>query len=257
MAVHSGGVAPMTDVKVRRENDQHPWDRFDSEAYFKKNYASMRDDDRQILQRMAQFFSSRLEPGPRRYGLDVGPGTNLYPALTMLPFCESIFLWERSLPNITWLRAETEKFRPSWDAFWGQLNRFRKGRAQGDPRLRLARSARLCRGSIFDLPVHSWDMGTMFFVAESITSDYVEFREATQAFVRSLKPGAPFVAAFMEESKGYRVGSYDFPAVPVTIDDIRECLSDVADSTVERIISDDPPLRDGYSGMLLALGQAR
>lgn len=258
-AVHSGEVALTPDVDIRR-NDQADWDGFDSDWYFKHNYASMRDDDRQILERMGEFFSANVAPagGAPRFGLDVGPGTNLYPTFAMLPFCRSITLWERSAANIAWLHRETRSFRPSWDAFWGQLNRFRRARALGgNPRGRLAQSAVVSQGSIFNLPERRWDMGTMFFVAESITSDYDEFRQATTRFVRSLKAGAPFAAAFMEDSKGYTVGEYQYPAVPVTMAHIEDCLSSVASSHEIVPITSEHPLREGYSGkMLLALGLA-
>ena len=42
----------------------------------------------------------------------------------------------------------------------------------------------------------------MFFVAESITEDAVEFRAAVAAFVGAPTPGAPFAAAFMAGSAG-------------------------------------------------------
>jgi hypothetical protein len=258
-AVHSGGVALTPDVDIRR-NDQADWDGFDSDWYFKHNYASMRDDDRQILERMGEFFSANVVPSDTaRFGLDVGPGTNLYPTFAMLPFCKTITLWERSKANIEWLKREKSSFRPSWDAFWGQLSGFRRIRAMGgNPRGRLAHSAMVCQGSIFNLPERRWDMGTMFFVAESITSDYDEFRQATTRFVRSLKPGAPFAAAFMEDSKGYTVGEYQYPAVPVTMAHIEDCLSGVTSGKPEIVpITSEHPLREGYSGkMLLALGLA-
>lgn len=254
----------MTDLEVdHRRNDQCDWDEFDSNWYFQHNYASVREDDRQILAMMGAFFADNAKGQGELYGLDVGPGANLYPALTMLPFCRSIALWERSAANVAWLQRETRSFRASWDAFWGQLTRTRRawwGRdreATSSPRKRLAQSALLCHGSVFDLPKRNWDIGTMFFVAESITTEYAEFREATRRFVQSLKPGAPFAAAFMEKSEGYRVGSYHYPAVPVTIDDIHKCLSDITSSLRVEPISSEHHLRDGYSGrMLLALGLA-
>ncbi|MEJ3745406.1 SCO2525 family SAM-dependent methyltransferase [Actinomycetes bacterium KLBMP 9797] len=250
----------MTHVGVGMRNDQCEWDKFDSNWYFNHNYASVRDDDRQILAQMSQFFADHLKDTRSQHGVDVGSGTNLYPALTMLPFCQSITLWERSAANIAWLHREIKSFRPSWDAFWRQLSRLGRSRgAAGNARKRLAASAMVCRGNIFELPVQHWDLGTMFFVAESITSDYAEFKRATRHFVQSLKAGAPFAAAFMEKSEGYLVGSYRYPAVPVTIDDIHECLSDLVDTDFSVVpIKSEHPLREGYSGtMLLALGVAK
>ncbi|CAM5649016.1 hypothetical protein SANTM175S_10556 [Streptomyces antimycoticus] len=55
-------------------------------------------------------------------------------------------------------------------------------------------------GSLFDLcsGAERWDLGTMFFVAESITTSLDEFRRGVGCFMSALNPGAPFAAAFME-----------------------------------------------------------
>ena len=68
----------------------------------------------------------------------------------------------------------------------------------------------------------------MFFVAESITEDPCEFREAIGSFVCALAPGAPFAATFMADSDGYPVGEARFPALRVTPDDVRERLPSLA-----------------------------
>src|SRR6184192_2383524 len=89
--------------KLARGNRDYPWDDFSPEEYFKYNYADMRDDDRQIVELVSDFFAkafsnASLPSGAR--GIDVGTGSNLYPALTMLPFCESLTLYEYSASNV-------------------------------------------------------------------------------------------------------------------------------------------------------------
>ena len=79
--------------------------------------------------------------------------------------------------------------------------------------------------SVFDLPAAQWDLGTMFFVAESITEDPAEFRDAVARFVGALKPGAPFAATFMAGSDGYPVAGTRFPALPITAADVSEHLT--------------------------------
>src|SRR2546430_17725893 len=93
------------------------------------------------------------------------------------------------------------------------------------PRSLLPVMAKIEQASIYELPVAMWDVGTMFFVAESITGIRAEFELATKRFLQSLKPGAPFAAAFMRNSAGYEVGDVRFPAVAVTENDIRRVLS--------------------------------
>jgi hypothetical protein len=74
---------------------------------------------------------------------------------------------------------------------------------------------------VFELPASQWDLGTMFFVAESITEAPEEFRAAVAGFIGALRPGAPFAAAFMAGSDGYPVAGTYFPALPITPDDVR------------------------------------
>jgi hypothetical protein len=236
-------------------NASQPWDEFDSRWYLAHNYESLRFDDRQIIERVADFFATS-EQGLR--GVDVGSGTNLYPALAMLPSCSDITLVERSKSNVAWLEREVRQYAPTWDPFWATLvNAQPKRYKPVDAREALAERVTVRCDSVFGLPERVWGIGTMFFVAESITADPGEFEQATQLFVRSLTPGAPFAAAFMRHSVGYRVNRLHFPAVAVDESQVAECLDPVAyDVTVTMIPSGDNPLRDGYDGMILATGYA-
>ena len=247
-------------------NADYPWDDFDSADYFRHNYHALRHDDRQILEAMRDFFSkadraasaSREAPEERpARGLDLGSGTNLYPALSMLPFCAELTLWEHSARNAEWLRREVQSYGKSWDRFWERLALAPPYQATDDPRAALAERTRVHQGSVFELPAAAWDIGTMFFVAESLTADRAEFEAATHRFVDALRPGAPFAAAFMENSEGYQVGDQMFPAVPVTAEAVRSCLDEVSHNLdVQRVDPGSDPLRHGYSGMILVLGTA-
>jgi hypothetical protein len=251
-------TAPATD-----RNDVQPWDEFDSGWYLAHNYQDLRLDDREIIERVANFFvhSPRGRGGVStagRSGVDVGSGANLYPALAMLPFCRRITMVERARSNVAWLTEAIGGYASNWDPFWdalvnAQANRYKPVRARDT----LARRARVKRGNIFELPEERWEIGTMFFVAESITADVDEFRQATQKFVRSLKAGSPFAAGFMRHSRGYRVNHVRFPAVAVDENQVGDCLDGVAyDVTVTMIPTGGNPLRDGYDGMILATGYA-
>jgi NNMT/PNMT/TEMT family len=240
-------------------NADYPWDDFDSNWYLEHNYRDLRDDDRQIIELIGEFFSGSPE-GPWLHGIDVGTGTNLYPMLAMLPLCDKVDLYEHSASNVGWLREEVKSYGPSWDTFWNALSESRPAlyKKVGDPRTAAKEQARVTKKNIFDLAKSKWDVGTMFFVAESITAKAAEFRNATHAFVRSLRSGALFATAFMKESQGYWVGRHHFPALAVDEEDIANCLHNVASgvkiSSIDIPISN--PLRDGYKGMIVATGTA-
>ena len=242
-------------TEAARRNADFPWDSFDSEWYLEHNYRRLRDDDRQIIRLVREFFA-RSFAGRCWHGIDVGTGTNLYPALAMLPMCQRITLREYAATNLGWITREVADYSSNWDEFWAVLAEVPPYRRISDPRTVLRQVATVERGSIFELPRSTWDIGTMFFVAESITHTRDEFDQAARCFVRSLKPGAPFAAAFMRDSQGYPVGTHLFPAVAIAEADVRECLLPVADDIEIHHITSRTPLRDGYSGMMLVTGRA-
>ncbi|MEV4410884.1 SCO2525 family SAM-dependent methyltransferase [Catellatospora sp. NPDC049609] len=241
-----------------RRNSDFPWDDFDSEWYRAHNYLRLRDDDAEIMRRVATFLSGHaasLPAAPR--GLDIGSGANLYPAMAMLPFCADIDLWDFSASNVRWLQAQRDYYDTHWDVFWNAYRKFAAYRDVTNPRESLGRKSHVALRSIFDLPRANWDMGTMFFVAESLTQDPKEFWGAVRRFGRALRPGAPFAAAFMAHSVGYTVGGTFFPAVAVGPAEVEDCLSLVAEQLTIDMVETETPLRRGYGGMILATGVAR
>jgi NNMT/PNMT/TEMT family len=238
-------------------NADFPWDEFDPAHYWAHNYTTLRDDDREILELVSRWFT-RTAGSHRLSGLDIGAGSNLYPALAMLPHCASLTLREFSAANVGWLRAATLALPADWLPFWQVVS---PGNRRGDFRsasAALAGRARVEQGSVFDLPTAAWDLGTMFFVAESISQDPAEFTAAVAAFVRAVKPGGPFAAAFMERSDGYSVGHRRFPATSIGQAEVYSALEPVADQVAVYPVETRPaPLRAGYTGMLVATGLAR
>lgn len=254
-------------------NDDFVWDTFNAAWYQEHNYGTLRPDDEEILQTVRDFFAAAHaedRPAGKWHGIDVGPGANLYPSLSMLPFCESIRLHEHSRENVKWLREEIGNgYGPSWDAFWKILTENPAYRAVENPRETLKKIAdvnkdsvfrldevKLDSGSLLDLPAEQWDIGTMFFVAESLTGEKSEFEKAVEKFVHSLRPRAPFAAAFMKDSAGYFVDGQRFPAVAITDDDVRQCLDSLASNVDVRVLGQDASLRAGYGGMIIATGRA-
>jgi len=175
----------------------------------------------------------------------------------MLPYAFRVTLYERAWTNRDWLSHSLEKPQDSWDQFWKAISH---GRHHYDritrPLELLADRANVAKGNVFDLKPGQYDLGTMFFVAESITTRDDEFRRAARLFVDTLKPGAPFAAAFMRNSSGYVVGKKSFPACMVSEDDVREALKPVA-RRVEIKTVDSHDLREGYGGMMVATGRKK
>jgi hypothetical protein len=239
-------------------NADFDWDAFDPETYVTTNYAQLRDDDLRIMQVMRDHFVEQFtdEPAGPLSGIDVGSGANLYPTLTLLPFCRSIRLAEWGAKNVAWLKSQIESYSPMWDPYWDVLTKRAPYQRVEKPRDELREVARATRQSIFRLPLRAHDVGTMTFVAESITAQENEFRLACQMFIGTLKRGAVFAAAFMRDSSGYNVNGIRFPAVAITPTDIEHCLLPITHDLKLREYRSNVPLRDGYHGMVVATGKA-
>jgi hypothetical protein len=251
----TGNQAGDTLVK-ETSNTDCPWDDFEPDIYCEHNYGILREEDRKIVEQVRDFFASASDVYGAD-GLDVGTGPNLYPALAMLPLCKKITLWEHSRANVDWLRREVPDYSQTWDPFWKVFAEKSRYERVGDPRTAIAGRTTVEKKSIFDLPRARWDVGTMFFVAESITSAKLEFERAIRKFLGALRPGSPFVIALMENSRGYQVGSHFFPAIRVDEGVVRRKLVSYAPEVTVEHIDSDGLLRDGYSGMILARGRLR
>jgi hypothetical protein len=249
------------------DNADAPWNRFSSHDYWRRNYSDLHAEDREIIRRVSDFLICAFaERPPVERAIDVGSGTNLYPALLMLPWTERILLADYSQSNVSWLRGQLDDETDPWPwrRFWSEIQEAKGYSYVHNPRARLRAAcapesghAGVERFSVFDLPEARWDLGTMFFVAESITQNSAEFRAAVGCFVGALKPDAPFAAAFMAGSAGYEVAGTKFPAVPITPDDVRQHLVElgVREPSVE-LLDTKPEVRDGYNGMIVATGYA-
>lgn len=249
---------PQLTTPAPARNAQFPWDEFAAVDYYDHNYLELRDDDKEILELVADWFAQETAARPEADAIDVGAGPNLYPTLAMLPHSRTVTLREYSTSNVNFLRAQTAELPERWEPFWDVVS---PGARCGDfakARALLAERANVEQGSIFDLPQSHWDLGTMFFVAESISQDPTEFESAIGHFLRALRPGSPFAAAFMEQSDGYEVAGVRFPAIPVRSREIRYCLGALStDLRVQRVEMRPAPLRPGYTGMIVAVGRAR
>ncbi|MDQ0403691.1 SCO2525 family SAM-dependent methyltransferase [Streptomyces sp. NBC_01723] len=238
-------------------NADAPWSKFDPEAYVDDNYRTPLEVDLLIVRLMRDHFTRCFAdtPHPVR-GIDVGAGANLYPALSMLPWCDKVLLLEYAHPNVEYLEKQVSPggYDTAWDAFWKVLGEEPAYRAV-EPRELAGEIVRVERGNLFDLEHghRRWGLGTMFFVADSMSECPEEFQRGVRCFMNALGDGAPFAAAFMKESVGYRVGAHDYPAYRVNEERVRESL---APFTGELEIHDlHHMVRPGHEGMLLALGR--
>lgn len=248
-----------------RKNTDSDWKAFPSDEYWRRNYQSIQPEDREIIDRVNLFFRKAYSGRARaQRAIDVGSGTNLYPALLMLPWTDQILLSDQSASNVRWLHHHVmDDGAPwTWQPFWHEVCDLEGYSQISDPRGRLRQA---CTGhpghagfeqrTVFDLPVAQWQLGTMFFVAESITEEPEEFHAAIDGFVSALQSHSPFAATFMAGSDGYDVADISFPALPITTDDVMEHFEKLGVSELSvDLLKTNHRVREGYEGMIVATG---
>lgn len=249
----------MAEGEPNVRNDAVAWSDFDADEYWKINFASVLPEDAQIIEYASKFLIAACEaPGRFKTAVDVGAGTNLYPALLMLPWVERIVFTDYASPNVRWLSKNLPDAPGEWQwqPFWDLVAGLPYYQAVEHPRRKLATAHEVRTLSIFDLPPRTWDLGSMFFVADGITEDEAEFEAAVHAFLGSLVPGSPFLMAFMEGSTGYDVHGVRFPSVRVTPESLDALLArlPVTGASVLRTDNSIRRLRPGYDAMLLVTG---
>lgn len=264
---HSDAVAllPMVEAGVPTQNADVRWENFPSQDYWHRNYKEVLAPDKEIIRLVGSFFSETLRGHARvQRAIDVGSGTNLYPALLMLPWADQILLTDYSENNVRWLCGQVidDDAAWPWQPFWRQIQALNGYNQISEPRkqLRVActgngRTSPAEECSVFELPRAQWQLGTMFFVAESITRDPREFAKAIGHFVGALEPHSPFAAAFMSGSEGYQLGDVTYPALPVTVNDIEEHFTRLRASELHvKELETSQLVREGYEGMIVATG---
>lgn len=245
-----------------RNNAVVAWTDFHADEYWKSNFAFVLPEDAQIIEYASKFLITACErPGRFKTAVDVGAGTNLYPGLLMLPWVERIVFTEYAADNIRWLNENLSEGNGKWrwQPFWDLVAQQPCYRDVEQPQRRLAAVHEVRDLSIFHLPARTWELGSMFFVADGLTEDPEEFEQAVRAFVGALVPGAPFIMAFMEGSTGYEVDSVGFPSVYVTPESLDALIARLPVTATSMLRTDNSirPLRKGYDAMLLVTGWVR
>jgi NNMT/PNMT/TEMT family len=130
----------MVDASRRFRNAEAPWADFSSNDYWRSSYENIQPVDQETIRRVSSFFIQASASRRRaRRAIDVGSGTNLYPALLMLPWAEQILLSDHSASNVRWLRQHVEDENASWtwQPFWRELHELEGYNRVSDPRYQL------------------------------------------------------------------------------------------------------------------------
>ncbi|MFD4371296.1 class I SAM-dependent methyltransferase [Streptomyces sp. NPDC058486] len=234
-----------------RRNADADWDRWPVQDYLAENYRRLHPCDIAVIRHHAALYR-RLGPGSVARSLEFGAGPNLYPLMPAATACRSIDALEPGAAGHAYLSGQLRNGPdPSWQPFYALCRRL-------DPALPRTLSAALrgvtaVRGDVHAVERHGYGLGSMSFVAESVTEDAGEFARVCRDFLGCVRPGGHLLAAFMENMPSYRIGTGPlWPACPVDAGAVREVFAPYTRDLDVRRVDKDPTLPDyGDTGILL------
>jgi len=225
-----------------------PWNKFNPHTYIENNYSSIHDEDNLIIHRLVDHYLSLPK---LKVALEIGVGPNLYPVMVMLPFVKKIECIDFSITNVIYLKKQLKKLANNWYQFW-ELMKSLNQKYKINLTENLKVKVKVKKGDIYKLSKNKYDISSMFFCAESITTEHDQFVSACKRFIKSVKPRGYLVAAFMENSQSYKVGNVEFPSYPVNTQLINKVfMTETNDIVIKQIPLAKQPLRPGYTGMIL------
>jgi hypothetical protein len=218
---------------------------------------TLRDGDRCALQHVRDFFEAVCDAEqPVRRGIDVGTGTNLIPALTMVPFCDRITLTDSDPDVVHWLKAETDWYGDAWDPYWNCLSRRRPYADVDKPRDAIRQKVAIKQSNLHRETRRTADLGTMFFVSESMSSGRQARDAITEFLGRTLRRGAPFALALARDPAAY-LGLARREVEPLRQADVEALVQPLAETCEFIPVRSEAPAHEADYGLMLALGITR
>jgi hypothetical protein len=233
------------------------WDRWPVEDYLAENYRVLHPCDAAVIAHHAAFYRT-LRPGSVAGAVEFGAGPNLYPLMLAAAVSRRVDAVEAGAANVAYLRRQ---LRRGPDAAWGPFHALCRRLLPAVPATPAGALAavRVVHGDVRAVPGGSYGLGSMHFVAESVTEDRAEFEALCRVFAACVVPGGPLVAAFMENMPTYRIGRASrWPGCPVDADTVRAVFAPLTEELAVTRIDADPTLPDyGDSGMVLMTARTR
>jgi len=231
------------------------WDAWPVEDYLTENYRQMHPADLAVIEHHSQFYRE-FAPDSIARSVEFGAGPNLYPLMLAAAVSRRIEAMEPSGASVAYLTRQVEA---GPDASWDEFYEACQAHQPNLPESLAAAMERVTvtRGGADAVEQDAYDLASMHFVAESVTEDEDEFRALCARFVGSVRPGAPLVAAFMENMAVYGLGDGSlWPGYPVDTERVADAFEKITDGLVLDRIDADETLPDyGYTGMVLLTGR--
>lgn len=237
-------------------NADADWDRWPVDHYLAENYRVVHPSDAAVIAAHSAYYR-RIPAGSLARTVELGAGPNLYPLLLAAAASRRIDAVEPSAANVAYLTGQlTDGPDASWSAFHAECRRHNPDLP--DLPDALAR-IHLRRADLASARGAGYDLASMHFVAESVTTDEAEFGELCASFVAAVRPGGHLVAAFMAGMPTYSLGDgSSWPGLPVDADILAAVFAPLTREYAVTVVPRDETLPAyGDDGMLVLHARAR
>jgi hypothetical protein len=242
------------------------FDVFDSSEYADRNYGGEEAllDDQNIC-KIVSFVLSKLGIKNAK-AVDIGCGPNPYPAMLLAPYARFIDLLEFSPPSRVYMSDFLSGQLPeSKMQIWPKFPRYMV-EGGGEPYenvlpllLQMAAEGRVRVqfGDAHNLAQEKWELGSMYFVDDSISPFRSDQREIVASACKAITFEGLLIAANMLNDKdhlGYTAGDGKvYPNISQNIIELKQGYTDNDMYTLVIQTSGAEKARAGYSGMALTL----
>jgi hypothetical protein len=219
----------MSKADTRIFNKDYDWD-YDPTSYVKHNYEILIPEDHRLSYATIHALQERLSDkyGTLLKALHIGIGAVPRGSALIAPFMNShknganIIMGDIGQIKLDATRKLMTNLRSGNLGIW-QAHEDDMAAIDSQWKGAFQKSAYLSEVVELDmnqLPESTYDIATAEYVFESATKDHDEYRQSLRRFFRSVRPGGVIHIAYVVGSEGYTAGGIEYPAYPVTPDEI-------------------------------------
>lgn len=204
---------------------------FNPRAYLEEYHCDWDDEDEFLMSFLHRTYSAL---DVQRTLLEIGGGPTINQLISARNKVDTIVFGEYLKKNRvevkTWREGRKTAF--NWDPYFSHVFKLEGGATEGDAaamksnlkkKLRFVVPCNILNASPLPfMPTRHFDVVSVHFCPESITSFEAEFLAGMNRVVSLCRPGGTLIMSFLKESNMYAVGDTNFCAYPVTEAKLRQ-----------------------------------
>ncbi len=207
---------------------------FNPRAYLNEYHCNWDDEDEFLMSFLHEVYRN-LEPQSTL--LEIGGGPTIHQLISARNKVETIVFGEYLKKNRNEVKAwrENRKTSFSWDIYFDHVLKLEGGSQQESilemkktlrQKLRFVVPCNILEARLMPfMPARNFDIVSVHFCPESITSQESEFLAGMRRVISMAKPEGLLVMSFLKESSMYAVGPTNFCAFPLTEAKLKQTLA--------------------------------